>query len=176
MSFCKNCGQQVADDAAFCANCGTPVQETTQQTNQETAQDFTQQYQTPVQQPSTDEAADAQENKFMAILSYLGILVLIPFFAAKESKFAQYHARQGITLAVFEIAYSIAVAIIKSILSAILPWSLWGLYSAVSTIFSLGSIFFLVLAIMGIVNAAQGVKKELPVIGKIDLIKLVFKK
>jgi len=39
----------------------------------------------------------------MAILAYLTWLVLIPLFAAKESKFARFHCNQGIVLAVAEI-------------------------------------------------------------------------
>lgn len=124
----------------------------------------------------------------MAILSYIGILVLIPFFAAKDSKFAQFHARQGITLAILEISYGIVTAIINAVLGAALPrvekYSLWlGYYTApnpvasiISTIFSIAAIAFLVLAIIGIVNAAKGEEKELPIIGKIDFIKMFTKK
>ena len=32
----------------------------------------------------------------MAILAYFGILVLIPILAAKDSKFARFHANQGL--------------------------------------------------------------------------------
>ena len=32
MSFCTNCGQQVADGAKFCANCGTPISQNTSNT------------------------------------------------------------------------------------------------------------------------------------------------
>ena len=35
---------------------------------------------------------DVQNNKVFAILAYIGILVLVPIFAAKESKFARFHA------------------------------------------------------------------------------------
>lgn len=45
------------------------------------------------------------------------------------------------------------------------------LVSIVSIILGLGSIFFIVLAIMGIVNAVKGECKMLPVIGKLDLLK-----
>ena len=47
------------------------------------------------------EFADPQDiasNKFMAICSYLGILVLIPLLLAKQSTFATFHARQGINV------------------------------------------------------------------------------
>ncbi len=186
MAFCKNCGQQLADDAAFCAACGTPTNagdsQNTQNT-QQTSQNFAQQYQTPAQ-PVDNDAADVQNNKAMGILSYLGILVLIPLFAAKNSKFAQYHARQGVTLAVFEIAYSIVNIIITAILGAIFPlrYTLIGgvthgaVYGIITGILGLCSIFFLVLAIIGIINAAQGQKKELPIIGKIDIVGMFTKK
>ena len=41
---------------------------------------------------------DIAQNKAMAILAYLGILVLIPIFAAKNSAFAKFHANQGLIL------------------------------------------------------------------------------
>ena len=41
---------------------------------------------------------DINANKPMGILSYIGILVLVPIFTARESRFAMFHAEQGITL------------------------------------------------------------------------------
>ena len=41
---------------------------------------------------------DIEQNKLMAILAYLGILVIIPILAAKESKFARFHSNQGLIL------------------------------------------------------------------------------
>ena len=43
---------------------------------------------------------DIQNNKAMGILSYIGLLVLIPIFAAKDSKFARFHANQGLVLVI----------------------------------------------------------------------------
>ena len=40
------------------------------------------------------DAEDAEKNKVMGILAYLGILVLVPILAAKDSPFAKYHANQ----------------------------------------------------------------------------------
>lgn len=39
---------------------------------------------------------DIDQNKIMGILSYFGILVLIPIFAAKESPFARFHANRAL--------------------------------------------------------------------------------
>lgn len=41
---------------------------------------------------------DIEENKLWAILGYLGILCLIPLLAKKDSKFAQFHAKQGLVM------------------------------------------------------------------------------
>lgn len=109
---------------------------------------------------------DIESNKVMAILAYLGILVLVPIFAAKESKFARFHANQGLILFLAGIAYYIVLTIISAIILAIS----WKLYFII-TILSLVWLVFLVLAIIGIVNAAGGKAKELPVIGKFTLLK-----
>ena len=109
---------------------------------------------------------DINSNKVMAILAYLGILVLVPIFAAKDSKFARFRANQGLVLFLAEIAFYIVLTIVSAIILAIS----WKLYFII-TILSLVWIVFLVLAIIGIINAANGKAKELPVIGKFTLLK-----
>ncbi|MGI6508084.1 MAG: hypothetical protein ACOX4A_06835 [Saccharofermentanales bacterium] len=102
----------------------------------------------------------------MAILAYFGILVLIPLFAAKESKFARYHVNQGLVLFIAEVAYGIVYAILSSIIWAIS----WRLYF-ITRIIGIFSLVFLVLSVIGIVNAVNGQAKELPVIGKFKILK-----
>ena len=121
MAFCSKCGAQLADDAAFCMQCGTPANNQTQNTTQNTAQQApqSQQYAAPVQPLSPE--ADIKENKAMAVLSYIGILFLIPLFAAKNSPYARFHVRQGATLFALSLSYTIAQWIIISILNAALP-------------------------------------------------------
>ena len=102
---------------------------------------------------------DISNNKVMAILAYFGILVLVPLFAAKESPFARFHANQGLVLFVA----SIICFIVAAVLSSISSWL--GL---------IGTILYIVigvLAIIGIINAATGKAKQLPLIGGIQLIK-----
>ena len=98
--------------------------------------------------------ADINANKVMAILAYIGILVLIPLFAAKDSKFARFHTNQGLLLFI--------VAIIASVISRI---HVIGFIGAL-----IGFITF-IFAIIGIVYAAQGKAKELPFIGKYKILK-----
>ena len=42
------------------------------------------------QENFTADPQDVQANKVMAILAYFGLLVFVPLFAAKESRFARY--------------------------------------------------------------------------------------
>ena len=98
--------------------------------------------------------ADINANKVMAILAYIGILVLIPLFAAKDSKFARFHTNQGLLLFI--------VALIAGAISKV---SVIGFIGAI-----VGFLCF-IFAIIGIVYAAQGKAKELPFIGKYKILK-----
>lgn len=102
---------------------------------------------------------DIENNKILSLFAYIGILFLVPLLAAKDSPYARFHASQGLTLFIVEIAYAIVV----TILTFIIP--LLGL------VLNLIFLLFLVLAIVGIVNAVSGKAKELPIIGGIKLLK-----
>ncbi len=106
---------------------------------------------------------DINANKPMGILSYIGILVLVPIFTARESRFAMFHAEQGITLCIG--AHIIAFL---SIIFGLIPVVGW----IFSLLFGLVGLALFVLMIIGIVNAANGQAKQIPVLGKIRLIKL----
>ncbi|MCQ2424960.1 MAG: DUF4870 domain-containing protein [Lachnospiraceae bacterium] len=108
------------------------------------------------------EAEDIEKNKVMAVLAYIGILVLVPIFAAKDSKFARFHANQGLVLAIAEIVGSIVL----NILSGIPVIGL--IFSIISGLFGLVCLLF---AVLGIVNAANGKAKELPLVGKFRFLK-----
>lgn len=49
------------------------------------------------------EDKDINENKSIAVLSYLWILCLIPLLGNKNSKFAQFHAKQGFVMLLLSI-------------------------------------------------------------------------
>ncbi len=122
---------------------------------------------------------DISDNKGISVLSYLGPLVFIPMFAKKDSKYARFHANQGLTMFITFAGYSVVQSILLAILRMIFPWKYnYGLvggrgfiFSALSTILSLIWIPITVIAIIGIVNAASGKAKELPLIGKFKLLK-----
>jgi len=111
----------------------------------------------------------------MGILAY--VLFFIPLITGdhKKSPFVKFHTNQGTVLWLASIAYSIISAILSAVIKVRGP-GYWGVYVSytpvwLSTILWLLSIPFLVLAIMGIINAVNGQTKPLPVIGNITIIK-----
>ncbi|MEZ4357690.1 MAG: hypothetical protein R2876_03555 [Eubacteriales bacterium] len=114
------------------------------------------------------EASDIEQNKVMAVLSYLGILVLVPILAAPNSKFARFHANQGLIVAIIGVAAVILFAILYNIAWATLSLGLVTVVSILSYIVWIGIV---VLEIIGIINAAQGTGKALPLVGSIKILK-----
>ena len=103
----------------------------------------------------TPDPNDVQSNKVMAILAYFGILFLIPLLAAKESAYARYHTNQGLILFLFVFVCGILGVIPK------IGW-------LITTVgYLAGFVFF----IIGVINAAGGKMKPLPLIGNFTLIK-----
>jgi uncharacterized membrane protein len=107
------------------------------------------------QQMGIPDPQDVEKNKVMAILAY--IIFFIPLIAARESKFAMYHANQGLVL--------FLAAVVINIVGGIIPFIGW------FVILPFGWIAVLVFAIIGIINASKGEVKPLPLIGGISIIK-----
>lgn len=161
MAFCNKCGNQLPDGANNCPNCGAPAGNTQQ--NTQNAQDFVNNMMNTNDTTSQFDPQDINNNKGMSLLAYIGFLFLVPLLACPNSKFARYHTNQGLVLFLLEFALGVVTGILGII--PIAGLIIGGLLSAV------GGIFTLVLMIMGIINAAQGQAKELPLIGKITLLK-----
>lgn len=100
------------------------------------------------------EASDVNGNKGMAAVAY--ILFFIPMLAAQRSRFAMYHANQGLTLLLVSVLANIVLGIIPVLGWILLPFVNLGI---------------LVLAIIGIIAAAQGTVRPLPLIGGFTLLK-----
>ncbi|MBO4628103.1 MAG: zinc-ribbon domain-containing protein [Lachnospiraceae bacterium] len=162
MAFCNQCGAQLQDGAAFCPACGAQQGAAPQQAAPQQGQagqagsgfDFKALIENTPDFTSQMDPADIEANKSMAILSYIWILFIVPLVAAPQSKFARFHANQGLVLCVCWIAASLIVWIpIVKILSFILY------------LVGLGYM------VIGIMNANNGKAKELPFIGKFRIIR-----
>jgi uncharacterized membrane protein len=109
----------------------------------------------PQQTMGAPDPQDVQKNMAMAILAY--IIFFVPLIAARESKFAMYHANQGLVL--------FLAAVVINIVGGIVPFIGWFI------ILPFGWIAVLIFAIIGIINASKGLMKPLPLIGGISIIK-----
>lgn len=173
MAFCSKCGAKLEDGSKFCKSCGEPVKMSTEDKVSAAAADFTEKVSKINDTEDTTsefDQKDISDNKAFAILAYISWLVLIPIFAAKNSKFARFHANQGLVLCIIETAWWIVSTIISWFLGFLL-WRVFALVWLIGLLFRLVNILFLVMMILGIVNAAQGKAKVLPIIGKIKILK-----
>ena len=101
--------------------------------------------------------SDVDKNKAFAIIGYIiPILFFIPLITdGKNSPFAKFHANQQLVLLISWIVLSIV---------GMIPVIGWILYP-------IGIIVLLVFAILGLINAAKGETKQLPMIGGFSIIK-----
>lgn len=113
----------------------------------------------PVSPAPVASKEDVEKNKVFGVLAYFGVLCLLPILAAKDSKFAMFHGNQGLVLFIGEMVLVFGGFILAFIpvIGWLLSFGLW--------------VLILVLSIMGIVSAAQGEMKPLPLIGDIKIIK-----
>lgn len=166
MAFCEKCGAKMEDNAKFCPSCGAGVDgaqgQQSQQSNQSgNFQDTLNKYIATADSTADFDQQDIAQNKVMAILAYIWILFLVPLLAAPNSKYARFHANQGLVLFLASICVSIVMAVFSWI--PILNILIY----VVCSLISLG---LLALMILGIINACQGRAKELPIIGQIKIL------
>ncbi len=90
---------------------------------------------------------DVEDNKLMAGLSYVGILVLVPLLLKKDSKFAYEHAKQGLVMLIAWIIGSFVFWI------PLIGWTL--------------GIVLLVVDVLALVKALSGEFWEVPVLGEL---------
>jgi uncharacterized membrane protein len=124
---------------------------------------------------------DIQANKGFAILSYISVFCLISVLAApKGSRYARFHANQGLALFIVELIGSAALSIASSIFGIGIVQGFVVIFTGMMTGgmgFAIGVIscvfggLMLILSIVGIVNAAMGECRPLPVTGGMRILK-----
>lgn len=179
MIFCTKCGNKLEKNVKFCPNCGNGVEQK-ENKEKEVEEKIKNGIEKIMDTPdSTDKFTkkDVKDNMGFALISYLGILVLIPYFLGKSSKFVQYHAKQGMNLlivwALYMVVYNLfgLIKISKSVTYfgyigsyKVTPW--W-----INTPLNIVGILISLIVVIGIVNVCQGKAKELPIIGKLKIVK-----
>lgn len=96
------------------------------------------------------------DNKTFSIISYITFIGwLIAYFGGKDKAddLLKYHLKQSLGLFICAFLFQIALSILTFV-------------SSIFSVFSFLGLFFFILLIIGIVNAANSEKKPLPIIGK----------
>lgn len=98
--------------------------------------------------PPGSGASNTSNERLMAALGYVGILCLIPLVFARNSAFAQVHAKQGLVLAIIGVA-------VQMLSSTLWRAPFGGLFV------SLIGLGIFIVSIMGILKALKGEKFEI---------------
>ena len=104
------------------------------------------------QNPSSNTPNPVQNRTLMAVLSYIGPLVIVSYVMGKHDPFVKFHIRQGLVLFSIEVL----VWILASML-----WSMW----MIINILNIGTF---ILSVIGILNVMNNQEKELPVVGHLS--------
>ncbi len=173
MPFCENCGAQLPEGTKFCGGCGQQTGSAQQQESQSTAQKQAEAGFESLRQIATNtkdhtssfDSADIEKNKTMGGLAY--ILFFLPLLACPESKYARFHANQGLIFLLLSIVGRIINSILYSLILAI-SWRLFFITTVVSIVIwlAVGAV-----GVIGLINGFTGKAKELPIIGGITIIK-----
>jgi len=151
MVNCGICGKEIQEGAVTCPFCGAA------QVAGAAA---------PTGGAAQATSKDAEDNKMMAVLAYIFFFIPLLTGTFKTSPFVKFHTNQGLILWIASAAYGIAYAILAALLGWI-PILGWILVAVLSFVFIAIPVF----CIIGILNAVNGKMQELPLIGKINLLK-----
>ncbi len=113
-------------------------------------------------------ADEIEKGKVMAILAFIPCF-LIPLLAARDNRYAMYHTEQSIILLIVAIILYVAVSVAVSVLIIVLGSTI-GVAGPppliVKLIVNLVVLALLALWVLGLINAATGKCKPLPIIGQ----------
>lgn len=170
MKYCVKCGEKVKDDAQFCPSCGAKIPESTEENRYRYGEQQTQYaYQDAgTGGPEYFDMNEVRQNKAMGVLSYLGILVLIPLLAGnKQSEYVRFHLNQGAVLFIISAIINILDdrGFFGISLFHLVDFGIFGL------VLDFLSLILFIMMIVGIVSACRGTRTELPVVGQIRLIR-----
>lgn len=98
------------------------------------------------------------------IVAYLTWVGLIVAFLAGDRRASRFHLNQALVLAILSALWTVVYRVASIVLGIATFGLINGLLGAINAIVCLA---LLVLLIMGLVNAIQGVEKPLPLIGGI---------
>ncbi len=118
-------------------------------------------------------AEDIEQNKVVSALTYFGITFWLPFVVCPESRFGRFHANQSLIALIFYVVVGIVGAVLSLCLRLVFGVLFMGgigvlLGALIGIILNLVS---LAVFLFGLLSTLSGKAKEIPIIGKLRLIK-----
>lgn len=114
-------------------------------------------YTPPPPPPPVGGPAPSSDRTLMLVLSYLGILSLIPLLTKKDDREVQWHAKNGLALTIAWIALWVVIAIIEHFMPGIIS-------CGIAVVHCVLALLFIVVIIMAIMKALKGERMRFPVI------------
>lgn len=139
--YCPVCGMPVKVNTALCRSCGMSI-------------DLRLYDLEPERKERELRESDVRKNKKYAVLAYWGPFVVLSLLLMKKSDFLKYHANQGLILC---IAYLIVLLSFPILKIPLLSWLLL--------------LVIIAFSILGTLNVIKNETLELPVVGKLKIIK-----
>lgn len=167
--FCSKCGAENTDKASFCIKCGERLDNPQTQSENGSAN------------PPPDWMFNAQPRlnpdavTVLSIVSYISVFwllgLLIPPY--NNDSRVRFHVGQGMLLFILSAAGNIVLGILKAVIGIF--DGIWILFSPLMAAVRISQLMFglclLGLFVYGVVNAAKGLEKPLPVIGSLAFFK-----
>lgn len=174
--FCSNCGFEIEKKYKFCPKCGNNLEVSSEEVPKKGRRKKV------VEEEVVNEVIEKDKvsgnEKLLGILSYLGVLSLIPYFCGDKSEFVKYHSTQGLNLFIVSIVYFILnhfLSLIKITKTVVSFNGVVGTGRVTPFIIRFPllfcGIYLCVISVMGIIHVCLGEKKELPLVKDIKIIK-----
>ena len=117
----------------------------------------------PPPPPTGGGAAPGSDRTLMIVLSYFGILCLIPLLMKKDDSEVQWHSKNGLCFVIAEVVIWIALGIVSAIGTRI-PVAGCGVAAIMTVLWCVFSIGILVVHIVAIMKGIKGERFRLPVV------------
>ncbi|MEG0457164.1 MAG: zinc ribbon domain-containing protein [Oscillospiraceae bacterium] len=161
--YCRQCGKELNNNVKFCDNCGTKTNEQNESTQQNG-------------QSQPNQSNINNTNYIDCALAYIPVLFWLPYATGNKTEFARKCSNQGLLLLIFNIILNILLSILSGVFNVL------NFVSFLSPIFVIFNVIFsicffavsgLTIAsfVIGLIKALKGEFFEIPVIGKITIIK-----
>lgn len=193
IQFCPSCGNSMGQPAqqpqqpqqnqnyGAVPPMGAPAQ---QQNTAQGGKNFFQKLLDTPDYTAQFDPADVQSTKGASIAAYFGILFFVPLAVNGNSKYGRFHANQGLVFLIASAILGVVSFLIQLLFNSIFvsEVTVWGVGTGVYATNGFGhflsGLFGFVLAlpslawfILGLINSINGRAKELPIIGKLRIIK-----